>query len=194
MIDQDLLLIEKFLSNELNVQELDLFKERMESDPTFKEHVVAQKNISDVLSNNALKTFEQNLKAIEQDFYKEKETTYSIEELLDMFKEVPDYEDELEMSATRSLENLKVIDPKNGENCIDQVKFVLNNDAPENLTISIENSNEDEVLECVFAKKEKELSVNLESLKPGRYYWKLFGDTIDLYIGSFFIRKDLMPE
>ena len=194
MSDQDLLLIEKYFAKELDEVELANFQKRLAEDSAFYDIVIAQQNIEGVLSNTDLKAFEQNLLDIENKIYAKEEITYSLSELLKMFKKVSDYEEELVSSATRSADKLRVVNPSYGENYNEEINFLLNINAPENLTISIENSNEDVMGEYIINEGKKELLIRLKDYLPGRYYWKIFGDTVDLFLGSFFIRVDLMPD
>jgi len=194
MKDQDLILIEKFLTKELSQAELIVFQQRLDSDLDFRSMVIAQKNIEDVLSNNELKKFEQTLATVEKGFYVNQEPTYSLSDLLEMFKTVPDYEEELIASTTRSCSRLRVLSPNIGENFDKKINFILSVNAPEDLTISIENTSEDIVGEYVINEGVMETTIPLTSFLPGRYYWKLFGDSVDMFLGSFLVSADLMPE
>ncbi len=203
MNDKDLQQIERYLAGELKDRELQNFEARLNTDQEFYDSVLAQQHINNALNDKGLWSFMKILKKVEANFYTKKnqqQPTYSLQQLLQFFGIVPDYEREIANQFTTraitksSSHQPKLLTPQNGIDCSNKLTFTLQTKAVEPLTLVIENSQEDEVGQYHFSAQTASLEVDIQHFLPGRYYWKLFGDTVDTIWGFFFIHKDLMPE
>ena len=126
------------------------------------------------------------------------EPTYTLEELLAMFEPVEHYDAMLEV-VERSAPTLlpmpiHVLSPQNETNCYNTIIFELDRPAPQDLTLIIENNQEDELIENVFPAHAATYRQLLTGFAPGCYYWKLILDEDNMLMGKFYVRKDLMPH
>lgn len=191
----DLLLqkIEQFLKGELSGQALKEFEQKLKNDSSFYKNVLAQKHINKTLENSSFSKFVQVLNKVEAEFY-QKENQYTLDQLLEMFGVVEEYEKELVLATTRSDEKgLIVLSPKNGIDGNDEISFTLDQAVGEDLNLIIENTTLYEVADLDFPAFSDTLKVSTKLFLPGRYYWKLISDSYHTAWGFFFVKKKLMP-
>ncbi len=192
MSDNELKLVEQYLAGKLSGDALYVFEQRLQDDKTFYQEVLAHQHVQGALENQAYNAFAKNLKAIAENALKKAEKTYSLDELMAMFEIVEDYEEVL--SPTRSSGDLTVLNPKNGADCTYEFILKLQQKINTALTLVIENNEEDAVMRHEIAAETQKFICRTNMLRPGRYYWKLFGQGYSTIIGSFFIEKFRMPK
>lgn len=138
----------------------------------------------------------------------EQKGVYTLNELLDMFNTVEHYEPLLaeftersgavafaaDASVSQYQDDLLVISPQTGEDCSDSICFILNRETQEELLLIIENNQEESLIETSFPADTDIHQISITHFRPGRYYWKLLLNDEDFIMGSFFVRKDLMPK
>ena len=222
---EDFLLIEDYLSENLDSEQSVAFQKRMSADNAFAEQVFLQEQlVHAVAKQKKQQRFRDVFDSVQSAFHLSLEadalvqdliqatvypsptnneegatTTYTLEELLDMFKPVGHYELAIAESmdgGLRRFDNLRVWEPINGINCTGgKLHFRLNRAvAQEDIIVRIENNREDTVLdEQLSGPASGEFEINVASLSPGRYYWKLKAGNQDAIIGMFFIHKDILP-
>ncbi len=185
---------EQYLRGKLPEDQRQAFEKRLQTDASFYQKVLALQHLNDGLENTSLLRFMDTLQNIPASNASTPQS-YTLEELLQMFGTVEHYERELVQMATRSKsQTFQIEQPSNGSDCSEQTQFVLSSNAPTDLQLIIENSSEDEVAEVVFPAHTDQLTINTKAFLPGRYYWKLIGNTQDTLWGFFFIKKDLLPD
>ncbi len=123
-----------------------------------------------------------------------KETiNYTLDELAALFAPVPTYQASLGMVSRGTATD--VISPSNGIDAADLEELIFKTVhlTQEPFELCIENNKQDVLVELEIPSNVQEFRVSLAALNatPGRYYWKLLSDE-DMFIGYFFIRKDLM--
>lgn len=220
---KELTTIEKYLSCKLDGAELARFNERLEKDKNFVEEVFIQKMIkeaaeeaylletwSSVAADRSLDSFSQAMQAIDEAYHteiniedllsfepsvqEEKEPqTYTLDDLLDMFGVVEEYEEAMAL-AERAGE-LKVIVPQNGMDIKGSITFQLEVPLDSTLKLRIENNKKQNLITQKIDAGVSTFTVTLptEQFEPGRYYWKLWGRE-GMVIRSFFVAKDRMPN
>ncbi len=198
--------IQKYLRGELPPNEMTAMKTDIEQNPVLAQEVADYHFlIEGIVAVGAfdfeakVASWEQKYKLGRSDFEEESEEeaseTYTLDELLAMFQPVGAYESRIakELVGIRSMGNLKVIQPENEADFLEQITFQLENPVNEALKLTIENSEEDEVLKQNIAANTATFTIDLKGFKPGRYYWKLRSKKYGMVLRSFFIQKNLMP-
>lgn len=199
--------IDAYLKGRLKGEELTGFEEVLQKDTVLQEAVGLQRDIMMGVQASVRNSLKKKLKQFHQQLPKQQEAinaainsneqSYTLEELLDMFKVVSHYEAAIEQAnlamAARS-SRLEVIRPANQADCTHDLTFELSKAVSEVLHLTIEDSEEDEVYEGKFPLNTTVFTPIFDkALLPGRYYWKLMGSTYETTIGTFFIHKELKP-
>lgn len=118
---------------------------------------------------------------------------YTLDQLIDLFRPVPNYEAALAL-AHRS-DAIQLLAPIQGIDCTDQkLTFQFEKKISQALEVQIENNRQQTILQTTIPTHQTDYTVDFanEQLHPGRYYWKLIGSEGTI-IGVFFIQKDKMP-
>ena len=222
MITQkELNMIELYLAQRLDGAELARFNERLKKDENFVEEVFVQKMIkeaaeeahllevqAEAAADSSLDSFTQAMQAIDEayhttinidDLLAEETTqedvnqTYTLDDLLDMFGVVEEYEEAMAL-AERAGE-LNVIAPINGAEMRGEITFQLERPLDSKLKLRIENNQKQALVTQKIEAGTTTFTVSLPAsdFAPGRYYWKLWGRE-GMVIRSFFIAKGMMPS
>lgn len=142
--------------------------------------------------NEAIKKIEDGM--VEREFLKDPSMQFTYEQLLQLFKAVPYYEESLENQVERSHSNFVVLSPALGINCKNQILFTFKILPPANTVLVIEDNQEEKLSEHAIDALNHQCIIDISKLGPGRYYWRLEIDKKLHKMGKFFIRKDLMPK
>ena len=178
-------LTERFLAKELSTSEEALFHQTLASDPEQEEKVFVQKMIQDTVSNTLYRKFQDVLKAVDEAFHLDLDA---------LFAEVPHYESLILVETRSGSAAIKL--PENQIDCSDgKITFELGNASVTPLKLTIENNQEDILLQLIIPPHITSFSLDLpkQQFKPGRYYWKLKGLDCNV-IRSFFVDKNLMGK
>lgn len=202
--EQHIDLIQKYLRGELPPNEMNTMKVNINQNPVLAQEVADYQFLMEGIIAVGASDFEAKVASWEQkyklnktDFEENtpKQESYSLEELLEMFQPVRSYEKQIakELISTRGAGGLKVLSPKNEVDCSEQIRFELESPVNDTLKLTIENSEEDEVLKQNIAANTSSFTIDIKNFKPGRYYWKLRSKKYGMVLRSFFIQKNLMP-
>ncbi len=203
--------IEDYIYGRLSEDESKNFVEEMADNVELMQEVFVRQLIQETAEENYLvglleeaesdanlDEFVANIEAIDQTHHlnvqdllkEESKTTYTLDELLAMFRPVTEYEELLE--AAERAGSIEVVQPVNGQNCSDKIDFVLKQALSNDFKVRIENNKMEALLTQRFKASTTNFTVDTRQLAPGRYYWKLWNRS-DLMMGMFFVRKELMP-
>ena len=197
--------VEEMVGNAALLQEV--FVRQLVQESAEEQHLV---NLLEEAHQDAnMEGFVSNIQAIDESFHvniqqllEEKDkpesnsepTTYTLDELLAMFRPAAEYEEVL-LSAARAAD-MEVLKPQNGADCTNgQIEFVLKQNLSADFKVRIENNRMEAILSKRFKAKETRFVMELPShqFPPGRYYWKLWNKS-GLVMGMFFVGKELMPN
>ena len=204
LTDEQLILIEKYCSDELN----ELEKKALKAIPNWEEAVEFHQHFLDVIPISKTQQIKSQLFLFEEELQQEQKVIQSrshilnkiqqkialtLNELASLFLPVPHYQANLAM-ANRS-GNLVVKKPREEENASSNLTFELMKPTTHPLQLTIENNLQTLLIEKQIPKNTKGFQVSLKNLEniPGRYYWRLVMDR-EVTMGVFFIQKDLMPS
>ncbi len=124
------------------------------------------------------------------------EPTYSLEELINMFKPLKKYERRLAgISRSRGQKKLlNIISPENGADIITGILVVeIATKLESDVEMSIYNNEEDKVLNEKLSMSAQKHKVDISSLKMGRYYLRFKTKGYETTLKSFFVKKKFMP-
>lgn len=185
-------LSDKFLNDPLNEQERKQFEELMKK-PQFVEAIYLNLILKQSFekNNNGLQ-FLKVLKEVEQIHHYEQ--TYTLEELLDFFTPIEEYEKPI-AAITRAGES-ELLHPQNHINCVDSLYFEWKTPLLKPILLIIENNEYDVLIRREIPSQTISFSVHLspeKGFKAGRYYWKTASQRHQVdAVGVFFIGKDLI--
>lgn len=194
--------IQAALSGKLSATEQQTYDERLRADQEFAEQAFLQHQLKQTLTNKAFDNFRSTLMRIETEYHElglwhtkeaHNEKTFSFDDILAMFAPVEHYEAALAHADLRAAGSI-LLEPPNGSNFLpnDTLGFVWATALNEPITLSIENNQEDVVLEATIEAGTERYSLDLPNLPAGRYYFKLHGQNSGIYIGMFFVNKELL--
>ena len=191
--------IDKYLKGQLEETERIAFDAALKKDTILQKNVRLHEEMIQGIHHHVrlkLKSILQNKekKIIQKQQAEEK--TYTLEELLEMFTPVSHYEHFIhETEVVSRSENLEVIVPENGiDASVEQIIFAFNNPLKKEAYVLVENNQEDELMSITLLPGVDYFRLDTRGFEPGRYYWKLTGADVDIMMGYFFIRKDLLPK
>ena len=207
---QKIELIEKYFQGKLTIAEQNVFEQLRETNPAFAEEVSYYEDFMmgvEAFGNQELKKHFQNLEASivaaeatdntspQNDViaHLKKQASYTLEQLKALFLPVASYQ--MAISSTNRSQSLAVVLPKNEIDCTDsKLYFELSAATELSLVLQIENNRQSHILKKQVDATNKKFAITLpQDLPAGIYYWKLSRKN-DLLIGSFYIRKSLMPS
>ncbi len=202
---QKIQLIEQYVENLLTAEERLEFEGLLQKDAQLAAEVQFHQKFTNSMNNVGDELFLNNLQHLEQQIQREragnplkkltdralKKGGELLNQLADAFLPVPQYENLL--AARSRSQSLEVISPENEWNCQNGIlQFELKKGNKHPLQLSIEGNRQNILNEQTIAAKTTRFEVDILHLEVGRYYWKL-KTSKQLAMGSFFIRKDLMP-
>lgn len=205
MEQKDELLIQKYLGNQLDSESKAIFIQRVKQNFEFAKEVFVRKQILEAITERQVVNSISKIKGEKQSSDKGKsqfprsatQKVYSLEELIEMFGVVENYE-RLLADPTRSeisIDNPDLLSPKNGLEYNQQIHIQIGDDKAIDIRYSIINSKDKTIIKGQAKTKDKEsIVVNIQNLKPGRYYLKVKSEAFQMQMRYFFVRKDLMPE
>ncbi|MEZ4887998.1 MAG: hypothetical protein R3E32_24935 [Chitinophagales bacterium] len=196
--------IQKYLRGELPPNEMIAMKTNIEQNSILAQEVADYQFLIEGIVAAGAFDFEAKVASWEQKYtldksgFEEKtsqDETYTLDDLLLMFQPVSIYEKRIanELVGTRSIGGLKVVKPENEVDCLGQLTFELESPVDDVLKLTIENNEEDEVLQQNISANTLTFTIDLKELRPGRYYWKLRSKQHGMILRSFFVQKHLMP-
>lgn len=206
--------IEDYIYGRLSEEESKKFVAEMDNNTALEQEVFLRQLIQETAEEDYLVNlleqakedanlgdFIANLKAIDethhtnlQDLLKEEAaSTYTLDELLAMFKPIAEYEEMLVTSERAETGDIEVEKPVNGQNCHTELTFSLKRPLSSDFRVRIENNQMQAILKQSFKASTTTFAVATDSFAPGRYYWKLWNQS-GLVMGMFFVRKELMPK
>jgi len=201
-------LIENFLNGNLTSLEDNEFQNLQANDSSFQEDIDFFKRFVNVLRVYGQEELKKELIFVEVQVQKEensaltkmkeglqkvvKKLHYSIEELTELFRVVPEYQGVL--AYVNRGNNLQVLHPQNSiDASIEGLGFKLKTNDKPLIQLTIENNQKQVIYSTTIDSQTSEFVVGVEELIPGRYYWKLTTQK-ETVIREFFIRKDLMTQ
>ena len=188
MNEHDIILIEKYLSNELEGKELSNFEQRLQNEPELKRTVFADRFVEWSLRPHPLIRAKQIVDTLGDDLWTEDEKknrreaepepSYNLDELMAMFASVEELET---VAVSRSSQGVGknpmqelVLLPENDIECkTDQLNFDFTDALPFAAELSITNNREVDVLNETIPQGVYEYTASLAGFAPGRYYWRL---------------------
>lgn len=194
--------IQAALSGELSATEQQSYDNVLRTDQEFAEQAFLQHQLKQTLTNKAFDDFRGTLMRVETEYHElglwhtkeaSNEETFSLDDILAMFAPIEHYESALTHADLRAAGSI-LLQPQNGINFLpnDTLNFVWATALNEPITLSIENNQEDVVLEATIEAGTERYSLDLPNLPAGRYYFKLQGQSSGVYIGMFFVNKELL--
>ncbi len=214
--DKDFNLIHDFLFGKLTTTEAQKFRTRLEQDKllqTAYNEEKMMKDIADKLQQKRIvnKTL-QAINKIKQQKNAAKKNTYTLNELLNFFKPIDQYESYMyndEALVVKSAQgqsnklNIEVTSPLNNADINgNNLQFTLKGTVDFEISLVIKNSKDEDVATLIIPPDTSEIILNLPSenlTTPGRYYWRMkpvnqkIARQYNALIKVFFIRKNLMP-
>ena len=199
---QDFEQIQDAIAGKLSADEQQAYNKRLSTDSNFAEDAFLQDKLKNILSDKPFDEFRGTLMRIETEYHylglwrtTETTETFSIEDILAMFEPVAHYEQALSHADLRAA-GTALLQPQNGSNFLpnDSLTFVWAAALTEPLVLSIENNQEDVVLQDTIETGTVSHNITLPNLPAGRYYFKLTGNNSGMYIGMFFVNKNLLDE
>lgn len=194
----DDIILDLYLKGRLPEQQQTALEADLAKDPDLQKRLEAHRKMASVIRTSARHKLQNKLQILENKYKKASiEPTYTLDELLEMFGVVEHYDmviADMDTALVARSRHIKVLEPQNGEAIHDTLLFMFAEAMPKGITLVIENSLEEEIDKIQMVLGQTFFKKNITGWKPGRYYWKLFGQQIDTVMGTFFIRKDLMPQ
>lgn len=215
--------IKAFLKGEMEGKQLATFKQRLQREPALLKKVFLKKMVQAAAKN--LPALQQSSKglaharkmamSLEDDLFDDAEKerlwqirqqneaqTYTLAELLAMFEPIEEYEESLTMRTQSTTKGITIIQPENGLDLDHALFFELETALPFALKCTIQDSQEEEVIEQILASNQTQFTISLPNLPPGRYYWILKPQTTDrairkqynTVIGMFMVKGWLNPH
>lgn len=198
LTNQQLILIEKYSSNQMNIEEDSILK----TIPNWEETAHFHQHFLDVIPVFKMEQIKSRLFLFEEEFQKQKvifkkmprrkhildkirkQIELSLDELTALFMSVPNYSQVL---RSRDL----IVIQKQGETSL---FFELKQTTTRPFQIIIEDNSKTLLVKQEVPANRQRFEVSLENIKqiPGRYYWKAKPNK-ELMVGEFFIQKELMP-
>lgn len=213
--------LESYARGELSPDEHSKFTQILEQNPQLQELLLAEKLIQRTLAPSPIEKAKQIVETLGEDLFLDEEENistahrqandgYTLNELLSMFGSVAHLEAELVGRSTstgnpESLEELVLL-PENNVDCPDNVLyFAFAQTTPITITISIINSQEEEIAlpnNCIEANLSNFTLALPTNLPPGKYYWQLHPQTANrslrrkygIATGNFYINGGLNPH
>ncbi|QQS29283.1 MAG: hypothetical protein IPM47_21045 [Sphingobacteriales bacterium] len=207
-------MIEAYLKGELSPSEKTDLEQRLKTDSEWRKEVLTLKFIQQVFQRFPLLSAQEIVNRLGEDFYDRKEQdlkptepTYSLEDLLDLFRPIEHLELEMVSRSNNtqqdSLQN-RIVFPLPEIDCSgNQLIFEIFPPVEATLEVVVHDNLEQiiEIGNAVFLPETEHQTIQLPSnMLPGRYYWQISATDFEAQArygsatGSFFIRKDLMPE
>ena len=191
-----------YLHGRLNEADAKAFEQAMREDENLLKTVNAHKMMMEGIKEGVRHRLKKRLRQKEADLKALKaksETSYTLQDLLDMFEPVPHYEHLLKAKNEQALVSraggcINLLSPQRNEAVNESLLFEFSAPSKEALTLLIENNNETEVFEEKLPQNASEYVVSVIHFAPGRYYWKLIGEDSDMLMGCFLVRKHLLPS
>ena len=204
--------IEDYIYGRLSEEESKKFVAEMDNNAALEQEVFLRQLIQETAEEDYLVNlleeakedtnlgdFIANLKAIDethhtnlQDLLKEETaSTYTLDELLTMFRPIAEYEEMLVTAERAETGDIEVENPVNGQNCHTELAFSLKRPLTTDFKVRIENNQMQAVWKQRFKASTTTFTVATDSFPPGRYYWKLWNQS-GLVMGVFFVRKELL--
>jgi hypothetical protein len=209
-------LIEAYLNDTLNQADKTAFEQRLKTDPEWRKEVLTVKFVQEVFKRFPLLKAQEIANQLGEDLFPNEgailnpttlHSTYSLEELLDMFRPIEHLELESARRSTSAGQNSlqhRVMFPLPEIECAgNQLTFEINPPLEVSLEIVIHDNREQEVTvnDNVLLPNTGNQTLNLPlNMLPGRYYWQISPLDFEAQArygtatGSFFIRKDLMVK
>lgn len=210
--DRDTLrLIEGHLEGTLSADEEMLFEELRRTDAQFAASVKFQQKLMRSIDRLGDQLFLRKLQNLEIQIQTERVTKNkladSLKGLTDKALEkgnilfdnltaafLPLLQYELAIQSASRSQTLEVSAPENGLDVKGGIlAFELRKGINQSLQLSIETNQQQVIFEEMIEPQIIRFEISVKELEVGRYYWKLKTPD-DLVMGSFFIRKDLMPS
>lgn len=216
MSEQDILLIQQYLSGELQNIVLANFEQRLQTDPEFRKTVFSQQFVEWSLRPHPLLKAKQIIEALGDDLWTADEkkslsdtppVTYTLDELLALFEPIKEM---VEQAVTRSSSpdstnkmQALVMLPEDGIDCRNrQLTFDFEELTPFPIAVTVFDNREHALLSDTIQEGVYEHTVLLDDFKPGWYYWQLRADISDraarrkagVAKGYFFIDKHLLKK
>ncbi|MFK7907360.1 MAG: hypothetical protein AB8B69_19650 [Chitinophagales bacterium] len=203
-------LLEKFLEGKLTQEEEQQFQKLQESDASLPKDMDFLQRFMNVQMHFGRDELKRELFSLEKELQKEevlsftqrlevslqgmvKKLHYSMQELASFFQPQPEYQRVLAY-ANRG-EDLKIAHPISGIDAgeVGGLHFEIDGKFNAPLQLTVENNQKQILLSTSIDVHETVFFVKVESLPPGRYYWKLKGEK-ETIIREFFMQKDLIPK
>ncbi len=208
-------LIEAYLSNTLSQADKTAFEQRLKTDSEWRKEVLTVKFVQEVFKRFPLLKAQEIANQLGEDLFPNEESnllnqtepnpTYSLEELLDMFRPIEHLELEMARRSTGSTHNdlqHRVVFPLPEIECLgNQLTFEIHPPLDATLEIVVHDNREQEVEvnDNLLLPNTGNQTLHLPAdMLPGRYYWQISPLDFEAQArygtatGSFFIRKDLM--
>lgn len=190
--------IEQYLNNTMNVESLNLFKKQLNEDIELAKTVFFQKMLQETAQQYAQAQTAMNaIAAIQRQRTDSKNRVYTLDELTALFAPSEYYESEILITRstnTNNVQSIIIAAPEPDADCADKLTFVFQQALPQSISLSIENNHEDIVIpDQTIDKKTTSIDIDITTLLPGCYYWKLDTGT-DVIVQRFYIDKKLMPN
>lgn len=210
-------LIEAYLSGKLSEADKLSFETRLKTDANWRKDVLTHKLVADVFKRYPLLKAQEIIEHLGADLFSAAEDaepvdldttkdTYTLDELFDMFRPIEHLEMEMSRrNTTTDTNNLqhRVVFPLSDIACLGkELTFELDGPLEIELEVAVFDNKETEVAvsPAIIEPETINFTLHFPEITPGRYYWQITPLDIEAQArygsatGSFFIRKDLMPE
>lgn len=210
-------LIEAYLNGKLTEADKKSFENRLKTDVNWRKDVLTHKLVADVFKRYPMLQAQEIVERLGADLFAAAadaepvniittKDAYTLDELFDMFRPIEHLEMEMSRRSTAADDNNlqnSVLFPLSGIACMGkELSFELDRPLEIELEVAVFDNKETEVAVTPGLIEPETINFTLyfPEIMPGRYYWQITPLDVEAQArygsatGSFFIRKDLMPE